>query len=67
MVHRMPEIQTQRDGSLCSPILLIAKLTRIELERIRREGTQIEEIFCACFNNSDMEILEFLTRHGDTL
>ena len=45
MVHRMPEIQTQIDGSLRSPTLLIVKPRRTELGRTRSEGSQIEGIF----------------------
>ena len=51
MVHRMPEIQTQIDGSLRSPTLLIVKPRRTELGQTRSEGNQIEGIFFFAFVN----------------
>ena len=69
MVHRMPEIRTQIDGSLRSPTLLIVKPRRTELGRTRSEGSQIEGIFffCLCQNNDYTVILCGLTLHEDIL
>ena len=65
----MPEIQTQIDGSLRSPTLLIVKPRRTELGRTRSEGSQIEGIFFFCLRQNDdyIVILCGLTRHEDIL
>ena len=69
----MPEIQTQIDGSLRSPTLLIVKPRRTEVGRTRSGGSQIEGIFffvffvCLCQHDDYTVILCGLTRHEDIL